>query len=139
MLCEFDAAMVCAGDPRSDQGRAAELHVLRLLKSRGWRCLAERWSCRYGELDLIMIKPGRSGPRLLLVEVKARRRCGPDGWGVRAFATAKRRRLARALACWQSLHPWSDTGHLEVVLALVPLPPGSRPVRWVRVPEFRGI
>ena len=139
MLCEFDAAMVCAGDPRSDQGRAAELHVLRLLKSRGWRCLAERWSCRYGELDLMMIKPGRSGPRLLLVEVKARRRCGPDGWGVRAFATAKRRRLARALACWQSLHPWSDTGHLEVVLALVPLPPGSRPVRWVRVPEFRGI
>ena len=139
MLCEFDAAMVCAGDPRSDQGRAAELHVLRLLKSRGWRCLAERWSCRYGELDLIMIKPGSSGPRLLLVEVKARRRCGPDGWGVRAFATPKRRRLARALACWQSLHPWSDTGHLEVVLALVPLPPGSRPVRWVRVPEFRGI
>ena len=130
--------MGCAVDPRTDQGRLAELHALRLLKSRGWRCLAERWSCRYGELDLIMIKPGCSGPRLLLVEVKARRRCGPDGWGVRAFATAKRRRLARALACWQSLHPWSDKVQLEVVLALVPLPPGSSPVRWVRVPEFRG-
>ena len=67
--------MGCAVDPRTDQGRLAELHALRLLKSRGWRCLAERWSCRYGELDLIMIKPGCSGPRLLLVEVKAE---GPE-------------------------------------------------------------
>ena len=84
----------------------------------------------------MMVKSGRSGLRLLLVEVKARRRCGLDGWGLRAFATAKRRRLARTLACWQSCHPWCDQGHLEVVLALVPLPPSCRPVRWIRVPEI---
>ena len=124
-------------DAKSDPGRWAERRALNLLKGRGWRCLAERWSCRYGELDLMMIKSGRSGLRLLIVEVKARRRCGPDGWGVKAFAAAKRKRLARTVACWQSCHPWSGQGQLEVVLALVPLPPSSRPVRWIRVPELQ--
>ena len=124
-------------DAKSDPGRWAERRALNLLKGRGWRCLAERWSCRYGELDLMMIKSGRSGLRLLIVEVKARRRCGLDGWGVKAFAAAKRKRLARTVACWQSCHPWSGQGQLEVVLALVPLPPSSRPVRWIRVPELQ--
>ena len=137
MLCELREQTLCAVDAKSDPGRWAERHALRLLKKRGWQCLSERWSCRYGELDLMMIKSVRSGPRLLMVEVKARRRCGLDGWGVKAFATAKRKRLARTLACWQSCHPWCDQGHLEVVLALVPLPPSSRPVRWIRVPELQ--
>ena len=129
--------VLCAIDAKSDPGRWAERRALNLLKGRGWRCLAERWSCRYGELDLMMIKSGRSGLRLLIVEVKARRRCGLDGWGVNAFAAAKRKRLARTVACWQSCHPWSGQGQLEVVLALVPLPPSSRPVRWIRVPELQ--
>ena len=67
----------------------------------------------------MMFKPGRSGPRLLMVEVKCRRRCGFDGWGVRALTAAKRQRLARTLACWQSCHPWSEQGQLEVVLELM--------------------
>ena len=56
--------------------------------------------------------------------------------GVRAFDAVKRRRLARAIACWQAHHPWSERGHLEVVLALVPLPPSPRLVRWIRVPQL---
>ena len=60
--------VLCAIDAKSDPGRWAERRALNLLKRRGWRCLAERWSCRYGELDLMMIKSGRSGLRLLIVE-----------------------------------------------------------------------
>ena len=136
MLCEFREQTLGADDAMSDPGRWAERRALSLLKNRGWQCLSERWSCRYGELDLMMIKSDRSGPRLLMVEVKARRQCGLDGWGVKAFAAAKRKRLAQTVSCWQSCHPWCDQGHLEVVLALVPLPPSSRPVRWIRVPEL---
>ncbi|QNI54450.1 uncharacterized protein family UPF0102 [Synechococcus sp. BIOS-E4-1] len=136
MLSESRELILSAVDAKSDPGRWAEQRALNLLKNRGWSCLDQRWACRYGELDLMMIKPGRSGPRLLMVEVKARRRCGPDYWGLKAFAPMKRRRLARTVACWQSCNPWSDQGHLEVVLALVPLPPSSRPVRWIRVPEL---
>ena len=137
MLSGSRERIVCAVDAKSDPGHWAERRVLKLLKSRGWRCLDQRWTCRYGELDLMMIKSGRSGPRLLMVEVKARSRCGPDGWGLKAFASTKRQRLARTMACWQASNPWCEQGHLEVVLALVPLPPSFRPVRWIRVPELR--
>ena len=127
---------MCAVSAKRDPGLWAERRALALLNSRGWQCLDARWTCRYGEIDLMMIKTDRSAPRLLMVEVKARARCGLDGWGVKAFAASKRRRLARTLACWQAQHPWTERGHLEVVLALVPLPPSGRPVRWIRVPEL---
>ncbi|MCT4364765.1 MAG: YraN family protein, partial [Synechococcaceae cyanobacterium MAG-AL1] len=96
-------------------GQWAEQRALRLLRSRGWQLLARRWPCRWGELDLVVAKPGR----LLLVEVKGRRRCGADGWGVAALGPRKRARLARAWACWLAAHPQRDTETLEVVFALV--------------------
>lgn len=96
--------------------------------------LAQRWACRWGELDLMLAKPGR----LLLVEVKGRRRCGPDGWGIGALGPGKRRRLARTWACWQAEHPQLSDWPLEVVCALVPLPPARGPVRWLRLDQIGG-
>ena len=66
------------------QGDWAEQRVLRLLQQRGWRLLARQWTCRWGELDLVLEKVGR----LLLLEVKGRRR-GPDGLGVAAISELK--------------------------------------------------
>ena len=48
-----------------------------MLLGHGWQALEHRWHCRWGEIDLLVAKP----ERLLLVEVKARSRVGPDGWG----------------------------------------------------------
>jgi putative endonuclease len=111
-------------------GRLAERRALRLLQERGWRPLVCNWRCRWGELDLLLAKPGR----LLLVEVKGRGRCGADGWGAAAVRRGKRRRLERALLCWLGEHPdWGGAG-VEVVVALVPLPPRRGPVRWLRLP-----
>ncbi len=121
-----------------DAGLWAERHVRRLLTNNGWLCRSERWKCRYGEIDLLMIKAHASGLRLLAVEVKARRCCGVDRWGLRAFNRKKRQRLARSLACWQKQHPWSCHGALEVVLALVPLPPTHKSVRWIHITELWG-
>jgi len=118
---------------RKLDGRWAEQRALRLLRGQGWRCVAQRWRCRYGEIDLLMVKGRSCRMRLLAVEVKARRRLGPDAGGLAAFHHRKRLRLARALACWQADHPWMATAGLEVVLALVPLAPSTRPVRWVMV------
>lgn len=75
----------------------------------------------------MVTKPGR----LLVVEVKGRRRCGVDGWGVAALGTSKRRRLARAVSCWLAEHPEQAQHTLEVVCALVPLPPTAGAVRWL--------
>jgi putative endonuclease len=119
-----------------DQGQWAERRALRLLRQQGWRCLAQRWRCRWGEIDLVMAKGAPPQGRLLAVEVKGRSSAGLDGWGLHAFGYRKRSCLARALACWQVENPlWSSTG-LEVVLALVPLPPSIKPVRWIRVAAF---
>ena len=123
-------------DVHEDPGRWGEHHARQLLVRNGWHCCAERWRCRYGDIDLLMVKAAPSGLRLLAVEVKARQQKGVDGWGLKAFNNTKRQRLKRALVCWQTQHPWSWHVGFEVVLVLVPLPPASRPVRWIRVPEL---
>ena len=114
---------------RQRQGAWAEQRALRLLRSRGWSLLEQNWHCRYGELDLLLRK---EPARLLLVEVKARRRCGPDGWGVAALDRGKRRRLRLTWQCWLAEHPQWHRCSVELVLALVPLPPAGGPVRWHR-------
>ena len=83
-----------------------------------------------------MAKQDGAGGRLLVVEVKARRRSGPDGWGAAACRGAKCRRLARAFACWQLQNPWSEAWSLEMVLALVPLPPNRCRVRWFSIEQM---
>ena len=45
----------------------------------------------------------------------------------------KRRRLARAIACWLSTSPVFAPCVLNVVLALVPLPPSAGNVRWIPI------
>lgn len=110
------------------QGDWAEQRVLRLLQQRGWQLLARNWRCRWGELDLVLAKPGR----LLLVEVKGRRCQGPDGWGVAALRPAKRQRMERAWHCWLAAHPRWAAWPVELAYALVPLPPARGAVRWLR-------
>ncbi|WP_159817162.1 YraN family protein [Cyanobium sp. Copco_Reservoir_LC18] len=118
--------------PRSTaqrDGAWAEQRVLRLLRRRGWELLERNWRCRWGELDLIVRKPGR----LLLVEVKGRRAGSLDGRGTAALRWQKRRRLARAWDCWLAAHPRWEKTPVEQVAALVPLPPARAPVRWLRL------
>jgi putative endonuclease len=113
----------------SSSWRDAERHAELLLQRRGWITLASNWSCRWGEIDLLCGKAGR----LLLVEVKARHRSGADGWGIAALGAAKRRRLSSSFICWLVDQPLWHGASVEMVLALVPLPVGSRPVRWLRI------
>ncbi len=115
--------------PAQRQGAWAEQRVLRLLRLQGWQLLARNWRCRWGELDLVLHKPGR----LLLVEVKGRRSGSLDGWGVAALRRPKRQRLERAWDCWLAAHPHWERTPVEQVAALVPLPPSPGPVRWIRL------
>ncbi len=115
------------------QGAQAELYVKKVLLRDGWRLLEHNWSCRYGEIDLLLSKQSFLNNRILVVEVKARRRSGLDGSGIAAFHQAKRRRLARSVSCWQSANPWSENCYFEVVLALVALPVHRHCVRWIRI------
>ncbi|MFN9645885.1 MAG: YraN family protein [Cyanobacteriota bacterium] len=115
--------------PTQLTGRWAEQRALGLLQGRGWLLVSRNWRCRWGELDLVLCKPGR----LLLVEVKARSAGHRDGDGAAALRREKLRRLAKAFACWQAAHPQLAPRPVEFVAALVPLPPRRAPVRWVRL------
>jgi len=119
------------GSANQRLGGWAEQRALRLLRAKGWRLLSRNWRCRWGELDLVLAKRGR----LLLVEVKGRRPGGWDGEGRGALGPIKRRRLARAWACWVAVHPERAADSVEMVAALVPLPPARGGVRWMRL-EF---
>ena len=121
------------------KGAQAERYVQEILLRHGWRLLKRNWSCRYGEIDLLLIKQSCSSSRILVVEVKARRRSGLDGWGVAAFDDAKRRCLARSVQCWQAANPWSEGSCFEVVLALVALPVQRHCVRWIRIDVLDGV
>ena len=50
-------------------GAQAETRVSSLLQWQGWQLLERNWSCRWGELDLVLHK----NRQLLVVEVKGRR------------------------------------------------------------------
>ena len=120
------------------RGSWAEQRALDLLRERGWWLLSRNWRCRWGELDLVLAKPGR----LLVVEVKGRGRGSRDGAGRAALGRVKRQRLARSWSCWLVRHPEQAALPVELVAALVPLPDrlgerGARElrggVRWIRL------
>ncbi len=121
------------------QGAQAELYVKQVLLRDGWRLLEHNWSCRYGEIDLLFTKQSFQASRILVVEVKARRRSGLDGWGVAAFHQAKRRRLARTVDCWRAANAWGEACCFEVVLALVALPVKRHDLRWIPVDVLDGM
>ncbi len=121
------------------QGAQAELYVKKVLLRDGWRLLEHNWSCRYGEIDLLFTKQSFQASRILVVEVKARRRSGLDGWGVAAFHQAMRRRLARTVNCWRAANAWSEACCFEVVLALVALPVKRHDLRWIPVDVLDGM
>ncbi|MEX1323555.1 MAG: YraN family protein [Synechococcaceae cyanobacterium] len=112
--------------PPSLAGGWAEQRALRLLVERGWRLRDRNWRCRWGELDLVLEKP----ERLLVVEVKGRT-SGVDGWGAAALRRDKRARLERAWQCWLQAQPDAALRTVQLVYALVPLPPRRGPVRWI--------
>jgi putative endonuclease len=115
--------------PSHSRGAWAEHQVCVLLQRQGWRLVERNWRCRWGELDLLMQKPGR----LLLVEVKGRTCGSRDGAGRAALKAAKRQRLQRAWGCWLAAHPHWGNHRVEMVAALVALPPAQRPIRWLRL------
>ena len=80
-------------------GSWAEQQALQQLEAQGWRLLDRNWTCRWGELDLVLERQ----QQLLVVEVKGRRTGCRDRHGLDAFHPAKRRRMARAISCWRAV------------------------------------
>lgn len=139
VLVRLDLPAMLSPHDGLDRGLWAERRSRDLLVANGWCCVDQRWRCRYGEIDLLMLKSSGLKQRLLVVEVKGRSRCGRDAWGLSSLTANKRRRLIRAVDCWRQAHPWSDEFLFELILALVPLPPADGPVRWIPVLDMTPV
>lgn len=81
------------------RGDWGEAQVAAYLRERGYRILASKYRCRYGELDLI----AQDGETVCFVEVKLR---SGTGFGLpREYVTAaKQQKLRTAAEYWLSRH-----------------------------------
>ena len=107
-------------------GAQAETRVSSLLQRQGWQgwqLLERNWSCRWGELDLVLHKNNQP----LVVEVKGRLSPALGLWHV---DPAEWRQLGRAISCWRAEHPMQAEWLLQVAVAVVPLLPARGAVRW---------
>jgi putative endonuclease len=120
-------------DPRHATGRRAEDVVASWLESRGWRVLATRWRCLYGELDLICLDPVET---LVGIEVRARR-TGRAGLPEESLDSARLRRLRRSLAAYATQAGPPHAGSRLDLVALSPVP-GDAQRRWRarRIPDI---
>jgi putative endonuclease len=104
-------------------GKLAEALVADYLQLRGLRLIERNYSCRLGEIDLILA----DGPALVFAEVRLRR--NPDYGGAAASITAaKRQRILKAARHYLSGGPERPC-RFDVVL-LDALDPGR--IEWIK-------
>ena len=97
-------------------GNQGEQWVADYLVRRGCTILARNWHCRYGELDVV----AASGPCILFVEVKTRRR-GTVSDLLETVGPGKQRRLVLAVQCYLMCHPEERRQpRLDVCVILAP-------------------
>lgn len=94
------AGVRVSAEARAEAGREGEAVAARYLESLGYEVLARNWSCRVGELDLVV----RRGEELVFVEVRTVRRSW-EGWCApeQTVREGKRRRLERAARRWMAV------------------------------------
>ena len=92
-------------------GELGEQLVSLWLQQQHWQILAQRWHCRWGEIDIIaQFPPSRTGSRslsgrLAFVEVKTRRSQNWDADGRLAVTRQKQRKLWKTAQLFLSKHP----------------------------------
>ncbi|MBW4654823.1 MAG: YraN family protein [Kaiparowitsia implicata GSE-PSE-MK54-09C] len=89
-------------------GQLAEQVVAQWLTQQGMTILAQRWHCRWGELDVVALHPptlANASSSLVFVEVKARSDRSWDQSGLLAVTPQKQIKLWRAASMFLAEHP----------------------------------
>jgi putative endonuclease len=104
-------------------GKLAEALAADYLQARSLRLLERNYSCRLGEIDLILA----DGPALVFVEVRLRRNLDYGG-AAASITAAKRQRILRAARHYLSGRPERPC-RFDVIL-LDALDPGR--IEWIK-------
>ncbi|AHY41830.1 YraN family protein [Stutzerimonas decontaminans] len=108
-------------------GRSAEALALSYLCGKGLRLLERNWSCRSGELDLVML----DGDTVVFVEVRYRRHAA---WGgaLESVDTRKQQKLIRAAQLFlQKESRWARSPCRFDVVAIA-APGQTENLNWIR-------
>lgn len=81
-------------------GNAAEQAALQFLESKGLQCIEQNFSCRMGEIDLIML----DRQTMVFVEVRLRNNAN-HGSGAESVTRSKMRRIIRTAEFYLIKHP----------------------------------
>ena len=84
--------------------------ALKYLKRRGLKLLMRNYSCRYGEIDLIM----QDKDALVFVEVRYRKR-NDYGGAVGSVDRHKQSRIANTAASYLQTHSWDGPCRFDIV------------------------
>ena len=96
-------------------GRFGESQAERYLRRRGYRTVKKNFSCRFGEIDLIVA----DRKYIVFVEVKLRR--SADFAAAREFVTAaKQQRIRTTAALWLSQHETGLQPRFDVIEIYAP-------------------
>jgi putative endonuclease len=86
----------------TDIGTSGENFVAEWLEAQGATILARQWTCRSGELDLVVRTPDEI---VAFVEVKTRSRGNWDSNGILSITVTKQRKIITAAQLFLSKHP----------------------------------
>jgi putative endonuclease len=115
-------------DNRQTTGRAAEQQARSHLEQQGLRLLAQNWSCRVGELDLVML----DGDTVVFVEVRYRKHAG---WGgaLESVDARKRGKVSAAAQFFLQQEPrWAKHPCRFDVIAMSPSAQPSERLNWIQ-------
>ena len=106
-------------------GRSAEALALQHLIDSGLRLIERNWSCRSGELDLVML----DGDTVVFVEVRYRKHAA---WGGALESVDARKRQRLILAAELFLQRESRWGKQPCRFDVVAIGPGDTGLNWLR-------
>jgi putative endonuclease len=115
-------------DLRQAIGRAAEQEARTHLEQHGLRLLAQNWSCKIGELDLVML----DGDTVVFVEVRYRRHAG---WGgaVESVDARKRGKVSASAECFLQQEPrWAKHPCRFDVVAMSASEQACERLNWIK-------
>ncbi|HSX71907.1 MAG TPA: YraN family protein [Pseudomonas sp.] len=110
---------------RQASGRAAEQQALEHLQRHGLRLLTQNWSCRGGELDLVML----DGDTVVFVEVRYRKHAA---WGGALESVDARKRQRLILAAELFLQREQRWSRQPCRFDVVAIGPGNSGLNWLR-------
>ncbi|WP_427160368.1 YraN family protein [Aliinostoc sp. HNIBRCY26] len=113
-----------------DIGDIGEELVTQWLQSTGWLILQRRFSCRWGEIDIIAQYPDTTENELTstlaFIEVKTRSGGNWDNWGKSAINTKKQAKITRTAGLFLAKYPEKANYSCRFDVAIVSCQPISQ-------------